>query len=160
MTLNDTMQHYTTVYKTIQHYNYKAIRHHTVRHHTTLYKTIQQYIRLYDTVRHYTTLYKTIWHYARLYNTILHYRRLLYKTIETKQHYTTLYKTIRHPYNTICHFDVFLRGWVNSYIPCACEQILNIKSSIIFTFFFVNHNNICKHWTCMHHSVMIFKRSI
>ena len=48
MTLNDTMQHYTTVYKTIQHYNYKAIRH-----HTTLYKTIQQYIRLYDTVRHY-----------------------------------------------------------------------------------------------------------
>ena len=40
MTLNDTMQHYTTVYKTIQHYKYfKAIRH-----HTTLYKTIQQYI--------------------------------------------------------------------------------------------------------------------
>ena len=39
MTLIDTMQHYTTVYKTIQHYNYKAIRH-----HTTLYKTIQQYI--------------------------------------------------------------------------------------------------------------------
>ena len=39
MTLNDTMQHYTTVYKTIQHYNYKAIRH-----YTKLYKTIQQYI--------------------------------------------------------------------------------------------------------------------
>ena len=36
MTLNDTMQHYTTVYKTIQHYNYKAIRH-----HTTLYKTLK-----------------------------------------------------------------------------------------------------------------------
>jgi hypothetical protein len=69
------------------------------------------------------------------------------------QDYTTLYNTIRH-------FNVFLRGWVNSYIPCACEQSLNIKSSIIFTFFFVNHNNICQHWTCLHHSVMIFKRSI
>ena len=59
MTLNDTMQHYTTVYKTIQHCNYKAIRH-----HTTPYNVIQDYttiyIRLYDTVRHYTTLYKTI----------------------------------------------------------------------------------------------------
>ena len=58
MTLNDTMQHYTTVYKTIQHYNYKAIWH-----HTTPYNVIQDYttiIRLYDTVQHYTTLYKTI----------------------------------------------------------------------------------------------------
>jgi hypothetical protein len=156
MTRNDTMQHYTTVYKTIQHY----IRlYGTIRHYTTLYKTIQQYIRLYDTVRHYITLYKTIWHYARFYNTILHNRRLLYKTI---QDYTRLYNVIQDYttlYNTICHFDVFLRGWVNSYLPCACEQNLNIKSSIIFTFFFVNHN-ICQHWTCMHHSVMIFKRSI
>ena len=40
MTLNDTMQHYTTVYKTI-HY-------------------CQHYIRLYGTIQHYTTLYKTI----------------------------------------------------------------------------------------------------
>ena len=64
MTLNDTMQHYTTVYKTIQHY----IRlYGTIRHCTTLYKAIQQYIRLYDTVRHYTTLYKTIRHYTTLY---------------------------------------------------------------------------------------------
>ena len=39
MTLNDTMQHYTTVYKTIQHYNYKAI-----------YGTIQRYIRLYNNI--------------------------------------------------------------------------------------------------------------
>jgi hypothetical protein len=70
MTLNDTMQYYTTVYKIIQHY----IRlYGTIRHYTTLYKTIQQYIRLYDTVRHYivqryTRLYDM--HYARLYNTI------------------------------------------------------------------------------------------
>ena len=38
MTLNDTMQRYTTVYKTIQHYNYKAIWH-----HTTPYNVIQDY---------------------------------------------------------------------------------------------------------------------
>ena len=37
MTLKDTMQHYTTVYKTIQHYNYKAIRHHTTPY--VLFKT-------------------------------------------------------------------------------------------------------------------------
>ena len=46
MTLNDTMQHYTTVYKTIQHYNYKAIWHHTTPYNVR-YKTIQQYIMQY-----------------------------------------------------------------------------------------------------------------
>ena len=51
MTLNDTMQHYTTVYKTIQHSNYKAIRH-----HTTLYNVIQDYMTLCKTIQHYTTL--------------------------------------------------------------------------------------------------------
>ena len=64
MTLKDTMQHYTTVYNSIQDYIYKTIQHYKairhLRHYSTLYKTIQQYIRLYDTVRHYTTLYKTI----------------------------------------------------------------------------------------------------
>jgi hypothetical protein len=131
----------------------------TIRHHTTLYKTIQQYIRLYDTVRHYTALYKTIWHYARLYNTILHYRRLLYKTIETKQHYTTLYKSIRH-YTTlyvISMFSFVVELIVIYPVPVSRALISSLQS--IFTFFFVNYN-ICQHWTCMHHSVMIFKRSI
>ena len=105
MTLNDTMQHYTTVYKTIQHYNYKAIWH-----HTTPYNVIQDYTTIYKAIRHCTTLYNVIQDYmtlyARLYNTILHYRRLLYKTIETKQHYTTLYKTIRH-YTTLYVISMF-----------------------------------------------------
>ena len=43
MTLNDTMQHYTTVYKTIQHYNYKAI-------YMAPYDTIQRYTRLYNNI--------------------------------------------------------------------------------------------------------------
>ena len=43
MTLNDTMQHYTTVYNSIQHY-------------TTVYNTIQHYIRLYGTIRHCTNV--------------------------------------------------------------------------------------------------------
>ena len=87
MTLNDTMQHYTTVYKTIQHYNYKAIWH-----HTTPYNVIQDYMTLCKTIQHHTTLY----------------RRLLYKTIETKQLYsdTTLYKTIRH-YTTLYVISMF-----------------------------------------------------
>ena len=51
MTLNDTMQHYTTAYKTIQHYNYKAIRH-----CTTLYNVIQDYMTLCKTIQHHTTL--------------------------------------------------------------------------------------------------------
>jgi hypothetical protein len=74
MTLNDTMQHYTTVY--IQDYTtlYKG----TIRHYTTLYKIIQQYIRLYDTIQRYTILYDNTQDYD---NTILHYRRLfIYKT--------------------------------------------------------------------------------
>ena len=48
MTLNDTMQHYTTVYKTIQHYNYKAI--------PALYNVIQDYMTLCKTIQHHTTL--------------------------------------------------------------------------------------------------------
>ena len=75
MTLNDTMQHYTTVYKTIQHYNYKAIRH-----HATLYKTIQQYIKA---IRHCTTLQR----YTRLYDTM--------------QDYTTPYCTIDDYYTRL-----------------------------------------------------------
>ena len=54
MTLNDTMQRCTTVYKTIQHY--KAIRH-----HTTLYNV--RYTRLYNNIYGYTTLYDTIQRY-------------------------------------------------------------------------------------------------
>jgi hypothetical protein len=127
------IQQYTRLYNTI------IIRlYGTIRHHTTLYKTIRQYIRLYDTVRHYTTtqrytrLYDTMQDYTTLYYIIDDYYTRLYRLNNTIQRYTRLY-------DTICHFDVFLRGWVNSYIPCACEQSLNIKSSIIFTFFFVNH---------------------
>ena len=60
MTLNDTMQHYTTVYKTMTLYNviqdytaiYKAIRHCTT---CTLYNVIQDH-----TMQDYTTLYYTI----------------------------------------------------------------------------------------------------
>jgi hypothetical protein len=70
MTLNDTMQHYTTAYKTIQQYNYKAIRH-----HTTLYKTIQQYI-IYKAIRHCTTLYNVIQDYMPLCKTIQHHTTL------------------------------------------------------------------------------------
>ena len=56
MTLNDTMQHYTTVYKTIQHYNYKAIRHHTtpynvIQDYTTIYKAIRNVLRVSVTDR-------------------------------------------------------------------------------------------------------------
>ena len=43
MTLNDTMQHYTTVYKTIQHYNYKL-------GYMAPYDTIQRYTRLYNNI--------------------------------------------------------------------------------------------------------------
>jgi hypothetical protein len=104
MTLNDTMQHYTTVYKTIQHYNYKAIWHHmtpynVIQDYTTIYKAIRHCTTLYNVIQDYMTLCKTIQHHTIQYNTILHYRRLLYKTIETKQHYTTytrLYDTMQH----------------------------------------------------------------
>jgi hypothetical protein len=159
--LYDTKRHYATLYNSIQQYTrryntiYKAIRH-----HTTLYNVIQDYTTIYKAIRHcttrYTRLYDTMQDYSTLYYTILHYRRLLYNTIETKQHYTTLYKTIRH-YTTPYVISMF--SFVVE-LTCACEQSLNIKSSIIFTFFFVNHDNICQHWTCLHHSVMIFKRSI
>ena len=56
MTLNDTMQHYTTVYKTIQHYNYKDIWHHMTPYR--LYDNVRHYIQRCTTL--YTTLYKTI----------------------------------------------------------------------------------------------------
>ena len=63
MTLNDTMQHYTTVYKTIQHYNYKAIWH-----HTTPYNVIQDYTTIYKAIRHCTTLYNVIQDFKILIN--------------------------------------------------------------------------------------------
>jgi hypothetical protein len=46
-----------------------------MQHYTTLYKTMQQDIRLYDTIQHYTTLYKTIkimTLYKIIHDTILH----------------------------------------------------------------------------------------
>ena len=72
MTLNDTMQHYTTVYKTIQHYNYKAIWHHTtpynvyIQDYTTIYKAIRHCITLYNVIQDYMTLCKTIQHHTTL----------------------------------------------------------------------------------------------
>ena len=63
MTLNDTMQHYTTIYRTIQHYNYKAIRH-----HTTPYNVIQDYTTIYKAIRHCTTLYNVIQDFKKLIN--------------------------------------------------------------------------------------------
>jgi hypothetical protein len=102
MILNDTMQHYTTVYKTI-------------RHHTTLYNVIQDYTTIYKAIRHCTTLYNVI-NYTRLYmtlcKTIQHYTTLIddYYTrlynYKTKQDYTTLYKTIRH-YTTLYVISMF-----------------------------------------------------
>jgi environmental stress-induced protein Ves len=50
MTLNDTMQHYTTLYKTIQPYNYKA----SIWHHTIPYNVIQDYTTIYKAIRHRT----------------------------------------------------------------------------------------------------------
>jgi hypothetical protein len=67
MTLHDTMQHYTTVYKTIQHYNYKAIWH-----HTTPYNVIQDYTKIYKAIRHCTTL-NTMQDYTTPYYTIADY---------------------------------------------------------------------------------------
>ena len=63
------------LYKTIQHYNYKAIRH-----HTTPYNVIQDYTTIYKAIRHCTTLYNVIQDYMTLCKTI--------------QHHTTLYTTI------------------------------------------------------------------
>ena len=73
MTLNDTMQHYTTVglYKTIQHYNYRAIWH-----HTTPYNVIQDYTTIYKAIRHCTTLYNVIQDYMTLCKTIQHHTTL------------------------------------------------------------------------------------
>ena len=126
MTLNDTMQHYTTVYKTF------------IRHHTTLYNVIQDYTTIYKAIRHCTTLYNVI-NYTRLYmtlcKTIQHYTTLIddYYTrlynYKTKQDHTTLYKTIRHYTIYVISMFSFVVELIVIYpVPVSRALISNLQS--------------------------------
>jgi hypothetical protein len=72
--LYDTIQHYTTLYKTIKTMTlYKII-------HDTKYYTKEDYTTLHNITQHHMTLYKAIRYYTML----------------IVQNYTTLYKTFKN----------------------------------------------------------------